>query len=147
MSTQTKVAFPSLQWFEALQALMNENEEQYKALGYADSRAVFKVGDRAYGLAFEIYSCAEARELATDEIGAYDPDWILEGDLDTWREMIENIKANGRADSDHTLNRLSLLQHPFRIYGADQTRVDQFHRQALSFQEFVDASAALDTTF
>ncbi len=147
MSTQTKVAFPSLQWFEALQALMNENEEQYKALGYADSRAVFKVGDRAYGLVFEIYSCAEARELAADEIEAYDPDWILEGDLDTWREMIENIKANGRADSDHTLNRLSLLQHPFRIYGADQTRVDQFHRQALSFQEFVDASAALDTTF
>ena len=147
MSTQTKVAFPSLQWFEALRALMNENEEQYKALGYADSRAVFKVGDRAYALVFEIYSCTEARELAAEEIDAYDPDWILEGDVDTWREMIENIKANGRADSDHTLNRLSLLQHPFRIHGADQTRVDQFHRQALSFQEFIDASVALETTF
>ena len=94
------------------------------------------------------YTAALARaSWQTDEIEDYDPDWILEGDLDTWREMIENIKANGRADSDHTLNRLSLLQHPFRIYGADQTRVDQFHRQALSFQEFVDASAALDTTF
>ena len=87
------------------------------------------------------------RELAAGELERFDPDWIIEGDLDGWREMIENIKANGRADSEHTLKCLSLLEHPFRLHGSDQGRVARFHRQALSFQEFLDASAVLDTTF
>ena len=81
--------------------------------------------------------------IGAAEVEAFDPDWILEAPLSDWAEMIENIRAHGRADSDHTLNRLSLLQHPFRIHGSDQTRVDIFHRQQLSYQEFFDQIAAV----
>ena len=147
MTTQTNVHFPSLQWFQSLRALMNESEEKYRALGYADSKGVFKVGGLAYSLVFEVHRCSSVRELEAGEIERFNPDWIIEGDLDGWREMIENIKANGRADSEHTLKGLSLLEQPFRLYGADQGRVARFHRQAPSFQEFLDASAVLDTTF
>ena len=147
MTPQTNVHFPSLQWFQSLRALMNESEEKYRALGYADSKGVFKVGGLAYSLVFEVHRCSSVRELAEGEIERYDPDWIIEGELGDWREMIENIKANGRADSEHTLKGLSLPEHPFRLYGADRGRVDRFHRQALSFQEFLDSSAVLDTTF
>ena len=147
MTTQTDVHFPSLQWFQSLRGLMNESEEKYRALGYADSKGVFKVGDLAYSLVFEVHRCSSVRELTVGEVERYDPDWIIEGGLGDWREMIENIKANGHADSEHTLKELSLPEHPFRLYGADRGRVDRFHRQAPSFQEFVDASVALDTTF
>ncbi|MEE9284432.1 MAG: hypothetical protein V3V35_01750 [Dehalococcoidia bacterium] len=154
MSVQVQAKFPSVEWFHALQELVDSHQEQYRRLGYADSRALFRVkadgdmqNDRTFAVVFEVYSCVEVRELGSDEIDAFDPDWILEGPYSDWKEMIENIRANGSADSDHTLNRLSLLQHPFRIYGDDQTRVDQFYRQQFSYQEFIDESAAIDTIF
>jgi hypothetical protein len=146
--------FPSARWFASLQQRMNEQRAKYERYGFMDSVAVFRVtGDlalsqnRNFGLKFDGYECVEVRELKDDEIDVFDPDWIFEAPYDAWKEMIQNIRANGAADSDHTLNRLSLLGHPFKIHGKDQTRVDIFFRQQFSFQEFIDESATIDTTF
>jgi hypothetical protein len=149
-----KAAFPSVEWFQALQELMNAQTQKYRRFGFVDSRGVFSVKagdalgqDRYFGAAFEIYECVEIRELSAGDIQGFDPDWIYEGAYGDWKEMIENIVANGHADSDHTLNRLSLLRHPFNIHGEDQTRVDLFQRLLSTFQEFIDEASAVETGF
>ena len=149
-----KAAFPSVEWFQALQELMNAQTEKYRRFGFVDSRGVFSVKagdalgrDRYFGAAFEIYECVDVRELSAEEVQGFDPDWVFEGAYGDWKEMIENIEANGRADSDHTLNRLSLLRRPFDVHGEDQTRVDLFHRLQITFQEFIDEAAAVETGF
>jgi hypothetical protein len=133
---------------------MNDQEAKYRDLGYVDSRGVFHIEadggrprDRYYALTFELYGCVEVREITAAELEAFDADWIYSGSYADWREMIANIRAHGQADADHTLNRLSLLKHPFRVHGADPMRVDLFHRQQASFQEFIDESASVDTEF
>lgn len=149
-----RAAFPSVAWFAALQQRMNGETERFKRLGFADSRAIFIVksdaqltGDRSFGVVFDAYECTEVRELSPAEAGAFDHDWKLEGAYGAWKEMIENIRAHGAADADHTLGRLSLLKHPFRLYGDDQMRVDLFYRQQSSFQEYIDGAAAVETMF
>ncbi len=147
-----KATFPSIEWFQALQKRMNEQEEKYKLLGFVDARGVFGVKgngskDRYFGAVFDTYDCAEVKELSQDELKKFDYDWIFEGDYADWKEMLQNIKANGHADADHSLNRLSLLKHPFRIHGDDQMRVDMFYRLQATFQEFMDDSAVIDTVY
>ena len=88
-----------------------------------------------------------SRSSRRTRCGTFDPDWVLEGAYDGWEEMIESIRANGRADADHTLNRFSLLRHPCDVHGEDQTRVDLFHRLQITFQECIDESASVDTAF
>jgi hypothetical protein len=146
--------FPSAIWFDALGRRMNEQPAKYQSYGFITSRAVFRVmknhklgADRNFGVVFDAYECVEVRELRNDEIAAFDADWIFEGSYEAWKEMIGNIKANGAADNEHTLNRLSLLGHPFRLTGADQIRMDLFYREQFSFQAFIDESTAIDTTF
>ena len=133
---------------------MNDQTEKSRRFGFVDSRGIFSVKaddvmdrDRFFGAVFEVYECVNVQELSTDEVRGFDPDWVFEGAYDGWKEMIESIRANGRADADHTLNRLSLLRHPFDVHGEDQTRVDLFHRLQITFQEFIDESASVDTVF
>ncbi len=152
METNAQVAFPSVAWFQALQARMNSQQEKYRDFGFAECKGVFRITPdsvsgktRSFGVTFSTYECTEVCELGEAELSAYDADWVLEGPFKAWAEMIANIKVHGKADSDHTLNRLSLLQHPFRIGGSDQTRTDIFFRQQLTFQEFIDESAAVAT--
>ncbi len=146
--------FPSVEWFQALGELMNAQTEKYRRFGFVDSRGVFSVKandemdrDRFFGAVFEVYECVDVQELSAAEVRGFDPDWVFKGAYGDWKEMIENIRVNGRADSDHTLNRLSLLRHPFDVHGEDQTRVDLFHRLQITFQEFIDESASVDTAF
>lgn len=144
--------FPSVQWFQLLAARMNEQRAKYQNFGFVTARAVFKIngapaGDRNFGLLFDGFECLEVQELAGGAIAAFDPDWMIEGDYATWKEMVQNIEQHGEADPDHTLNRLCLLGHPLKIQGEDQTRVDIFYRQLFSFQAFIDESAAVETHF
>jgi hypothetical protein len=146
------VEFPSTRWFDHLAARMNDQRAKYQNFGFVTARAIFKVkgtpkGDRSFGLVFDGFECVEVRDLDQTATATFDPDWILEGDYATWKEMVQNIKAHGEADPDHTLNRLCLLGHPLKVHGDDQTRVDIFYRQLFSFQAFIDESAAVETSF
>ena len=146
------VEFPSRPWFEHLAARMNEQRAKYQNFGFVTARAIFRItgtsaGNRNFGLTFDGFECLEITELDEAAAAGFDPDWIIEGDYATWKEMVHNIKAHGEADSDHTLNRLCLLGHPLKVYGDDQTRVDIFYRQLFSFQAFIDEAAGVDTSF
>jgi hypothetical protein len=144
--------FPSTQWFEHLAARMNEQRAKYQNFGFVTARTVFRIigapgGNRNFGLVFDGFECLEVHDLADGAIGGFDPDWMMEGDYATWKEMIQSIKAHGEADADHTLNRLCLLGHPMKVRGEDQTRVDVFYRQLFSFQAFINECAGIETTF
>ncbi len=147
------VPFPSRAFFQRLADLMNESRARQEQLGYVDCTAQFTVLDGpgdgeplAYRVRFEEFSAVAVDEQRTRELGA--ADFALEGRLETWREMIENIRAgDGRPDLDHTLNRLSHLRKPLTLVAADPVRGDYYYRFNQSLQEFVNAAARFPTVF
>lgn len=147
------VPFPSRAWFQQLADLMNANRARQQQLGYVDCVAQFTLTDGAPGggpLAFRVYfeefSALAVTEHATRELD--EADFALEGSSATWREMIENIAANGgRPDLEHSLNRLSHMGTPLKLVAEDPVRADCYFRFNQSLQEFVNASATFTTRF
>ena len=137
-------AFPSLEWFEALRALVNK-DERFRHFGTVDATIGIRVGDKAYELVFEAFECSSAREITVDQLD--DCDFYLEQSPEAWREMLQNIKANGKADITHTLNTIDLNMPQGLARGNDGYKVDFFYRFNQSLQDFFDTSARLDTTF
>ena len=148
--------FPSLGWFRALADRMAAQPEKYRRLGAMDLTLVPRItfhDGRAelYSLAFESHRCrAVERPESTAAIRGRHP-VVLEGAYAAWREMVENIRRNGRADLTHTLNYLTLPDWPFRLLPVDegegQLDVDRFYRYNESLQEFFDETAGVDTRF
>lgn len=138
--------FPSVSWFE--EVAHGADPERLKRLGYveADVGVLVEDGGQAAGfiLEFDGYGPRAVRASA-DPVA--DADFVIAGSLGAWREMIENIAANGEADLDHTLNRLTMAGTPLRLLASDQLRQDLFFRFNQSFQAFFDASAHVGTEF
>jgi hypothetical protein len=155
MSAQTQhstaaVPFPSTEWFVALAQIMNSDEEHWRRLGYVDCAGTFSIidapgGDRHYRMEFDGYRCAAVREVADALVG--DPAFVLEGDMDTWRHMLEHIASNGRARLDQTLNALSIAGAPLRVWSADPLGRDMFFRYNQTFQDLFDRSATITTEY
>ncbi len=61
--------------------------------------------------------------------------------------MLENIKQNGAADLQHTLNTIDLNTPGSFARSFDGYRLDAFHRFNQSLQHFFDSSAKIDTQF
>jgi hypothetical protein len=148
--------FPSLAWFRRLTERMALQPEKYRKLGAMDftlvPRITFPDGrSETYSLAFEGNACRAVERHHTGEaVGGRHP-VILEGEYGAWKEMVENIRENGRADLRHTLNYLTLPDWPFRLIAVDegegQLDVDRFYRYNETLQELFDESAAIDTRF
>jgi hypothetical protein len=136
--------FPCDQWFQRMVASAREDPETYARLGFAEFRLVFEVeaGDdaRRFGLVLDGYDVEYAGELA--DVAMFGADAILSGPIDAWREMVDNIKANGRADVEHTLIRLCLAGSPLRLVAVDPMGRDKFFRYAETLQTLVDATSA-----
>lgn len=145
-ATRTKATFPSVDWFNALKELVNE-DEGYKKLGTCDSQVGVKIPDlpKYYKLTFEAFEVGSIAEV--DEREAEDSDFWLEMPYAKWKELIENIKANGKADLHHTLNTIDLEDPDGFARSNDGYRRDAFYRFNQTFQYFFDASARIDTTF
>lgn len=144
------IAFPSVEWFAAVAAFMNEDEEHWRRLGYVDCGAVFSItdtpsGDRHFRMDFAGYRCAGVREVADPLDG--DPAFIVEGDLDTWRAMVTHIAENGRARLQQTLNALTIASFPMRVWSEDPLGRDMFFRYNQTFQDLFDRSSTLTTEF
>jgi hypothetical protein len=73
--------------------------------------------------------------------------FVLEASLDTWREMIDNIRANAGPDLTHTLNYLTFPDEPMRVTGPDQLEVDAFYRYNQSLQRFFNGAVAVPTAY
>lgn len=145
-----KVVFPSADFFRALQTLMQSDRERFKRLGYFDTTFGIRVlddlgGAQEFVLSFEVFDCTgvrAARDLTTAGV-----DFILEGDLNTWIEMLRNIQQHGAADAAHSINTLTHLGEHMRVVYDDPDGHDKLYRFAESVQEFIDLAAKLDIDF
>src|SRR5262249_29974782 len=145
-----RVAFPSLEFFVALQALMRDQLERFQRLGYFDTTFGVRVGDGTggaseYVLRFEVFDCTHVR--AVQDLNAETVDFILDGDLNTWVEMLRNIREHGAADVAHSINTLTHLGERMRVRYDDPDGHDKLYRFAESVQEFFDLAAKLDMQF
>lgn len=151
VESQAAIAFPSLEWFQRLARLMNENRVLHEHLGFIDCVAQFTVLDGSPGgqpwhaqITFEEFEVVDVREC--DDIDR--ADFKMEATLATWRAMIESIaRGHGRPELTQTLNYLSHTGAPLRVWSPDPLRKDMFFRYNQSLQEFVNASAAFRTIF
>ncbi len=141
------IAFPSLACFAELKWLMEEEQSRFRRLGFIDVTFDVRVTDgqklresKAYKLAFQTFACTEVKEL----IDADATDFILEALYDTWKEMFQNIHANGQADRTHTLNTLTHLGRPIKVLYDDPDGHDRLFRYNESIREFFNLSAKLD---
>ena len=131
MGKNKAILFPSEDWFRGLVSLMGEQEATYRELGATDCTMVVKVtggasqgtgedeGEKFFEVVFEDYGADKVRELASIE-EASASHFVLEASLETWREMIDNIRDNGSPDLEHTLNYLTFPDDPMLVTGPDQ---------------------------
>ena len=136
--------FPSLEWFEAVRQLVN-NDEAFRRLGTIDARVGAKVGDKLYELTFEAFECAGVKEISESDLR--DLDFWLEQSPDEWRAMLESIKQHGSADLKFTLNTIDLTRPEGFARSFDGYKRDAFYRFNQSLQHFFDSSAKIDTKF
>ena len=136
--------FPSVKWFQDAADLLNKSDS-FKRLGTCDAEVGIQVGATVYELDFEAFEVARVREI--DHARAEELDFTLVQEPAAWRAMLEDIKANGRATHDFTLNSLDLRGEAELAKGKDYHRRDAFYRFNQTFQEYFDMTATMDTTF
>ena len=136
--------FPSVEWFEEVRQAVNGSRE-FRALGNCDTNMGVRVGGRAFLLKFEAFSCEEVSETGIDGLG--DMDFYLEMSPGEWRSLLDNIKANGGADGEHSLNTLDLSREGGILRARDDFMRQSFLRYHLSIQCYFDASAQVETVF
>ena len=142
--TADPIVFPSLDWFEALQKLVND-DPAYRRIGTVDAAMGVKVADEVFVVTFEAFECRSVR--AGNEYDLINVDFFIEMEPDAWRTMLENIKANGAAEAGQTLVSLDMLHEISTNATGDQLRADMFFRYNQSLQHFFDLSANLNTVF
>jgi hypothetical protein len=146
----TDTIFPSTKWFEALARRMEQDAAGYRELGSIECAMVVRVdapdGPDLYEVVFDGFRAQSVRRLARLEDAAPEH-FVLEASLDTWREMIDNIRANAGPDLTHTLNYLTFPDEPMRVTGPDQLEVDAFYRYNQSLQRFFNGAVAVPTAY
>ena len=142
-------SFPSEAFFKALAAAMAQAHDRFRALGFFDATIGIRVlpdegdgGERCFVLVFEVFECTRAQEVAS--LALSDVDFVLEGKRAAWREMIENIRANGAADVAHSINTLTHFGEQLTLRYDDPDGHDKLYRFAESVQQFFDLAAGLD---
>ena len=145
-STGGALVFPSVEWFQAIQELVNDDPE-FRRLGSIDATMGVKVGAKVFVVTFVAFECTNVREGT--EFDLIDLDFFLEMTEEDWTDLIRNTKENDGADLSHTLNTLDLMAADGLSNNAtgDQFRADIFFRVNQSLQHFFDSSAKLDTVF
>jgi len=143
---EKSAAFPSVEWFEKLAEVMQENEAFYRQLGPIDCTMVVIVDDRIFELVFLGYGVESVHDLfaLSDAAASH---FTLEGSLQAWCAMIDNIRENGSADLEHTLGALTFCDAPLRVGGPDQLEIDVFYRFNATLQRFFNDSAEIQTTY
>ncbi len=136
--------FPSLQWFEAARHLAN-GDPAFRALGSCDASVGVKVGERVFRMGFDGFQCTAVAEVDDDAL--HDVDFYLEMPSPRWQALIENIRANGGSDAEHTLNSLDLTEPEPVVKSYDTFGLNRFAQYHLTVQKYFDTAAGIDTTF
>jgi len=143
---KTKATFPSVEWFNALKEIINDDAD-YRRFGTCDASVGIKVQEvsKYFVITFEAFEIGDIKE--TDERAAEDTDFWIEQTYEQWQEMINNIAANGKADLAHTLNTLDVEYPDGLARSNDGYRRDLFYRFNQSFQHYFDATSQIETKF
>lgn len=138
--------FPSVEWLQAV-ADRASSDDLYRKAGRVDALVGLKVGDRLFGLTFDVFSIRDIREINEGELR--DLDFYLDMTPDQWRAMLDDIRSNGHAGLNQTLNTIDLKLPNGLAQNAldDGYRCDKFFRFNQSLQRFFDVSAAVETTY
>lgn len=136
--------FPSVAWFDEAGKLLNDSDS-FQRLGTCDTEMGVKFADQYYQLTFEAFEFTGSKEIS--EAVADELDFTLVQNPDDWQAMIKNIKDNGLAAQDYTLNSLDLRSEAEFAIGKDYHRRDLFYRFNQTFQEYFDQSCHMETTF
>lgn len=143
------VRFPSIDYFNALKDQMAADQARFRRLGFIDTtfgiRIAHNGASRNFVLAFEVFELRDVHEVAELDLARLD--FAIEGDLAVWREMIENIKRYGEADTAHDLNTLAHFGEALKISYADPEGHDKLYRFMESIQEFFDLSSRVEVAF
>jgi hypothetical protein len=143
------VNFPSTEYFEALKQRMATEQEKFRRLGFIDTTFAVRVAQngrpRNFVLEFEVFELKKVREVP--EVDPKKVDFIIEGDAAVWREMIENIRRNGEADTNHDINTLAHFGDRLHVSYDDPDGHDKLYRFMESIQEFFDLTSQLDVSF
>jgi hypothetical protein len=129
--------------------------DRFRSLGFFDATIGIRVlcgpGDHADGegrserlfvLEFEVFECTRVQETAS--FAPFHVDFVLEGSVEAWRDMIENVRANGGADVAHSINTLTHFGEKLTLRYDDPDGHDKLYRFAESVQQFFDLASTLD---
>ncbi len=143
------IKFPSLDYFTALKREMALEQERFKRLGFIDTTFGIGVSQngswRNFVLVFEVFELKEVQEVSELNLGQLD--FAIVGENNVWREMIENIKRHGQADTAHDLNTLTHFGEALQVRYAEPEGHDKLYRFMESIQEFFDLSSKLEVSF
>lgn len=135
------------EWFEGLRGAAARHAEEFRDLGFVDTRFAIRASDAApgqpaaTGLVFDTYECERVVSLPTaKDLERFDADFVLEAPDAVWREMLDNVRRNGKADLAHTINTL-VLSGAAKLSSDDQLREDLFYRYNGSLQLFFDLAS------
>lgn len=148
-ATTTALRFPSIEWFEALQGVFNQEIELHRSAGQADTSMAVRVGDDIIKLTFAVYSLTKVERISEEQLN--EVDFYLDQPLEAWQAMLANIKEHGRAEGKFTLNSLDgedpegLARSKAGYLDGDAR--DAFYRFNQTFQNLFDLSARLETTY
>lgn len=136
--------FPSVDWFQSAAKLLNTSDS-FKRLGTCDAEMGVQIDDKIYEVDFEAFEVKTVKEI--DSRRADELDFVLVQPYGDWKAMLQDIKRNGRATHDYTLNSLDLRTDAEFARGKDYHRRDAFYRFNQTFQEYFDVTAGMETTF
>lgn len=139
--TTEAVPFPSLAWFQALADAAARHPDCYRRLGWVELVLGIVVGDERYRLTFDGYTCTEVAPWGPGER----VDCWVEAAPSDWRELIEHLRARGRADARHTLNSLVLTDDRFHLRADEQLGADAFYRFNATLQAFIEEATDVPT--
>jgi hypothetical protein len=146
MTTTTRI--DSIAFFDALASAMAADPARYERLGdvEVDLALVMRAADGTQFrvlLSFGGITCDSVTEIEPgDEQAAHC--W-LEGDLEDWQAMFDNIAEHGHAVDQWTLYTLTLFGDRISLHATDPMGEDRFHRFNQTLQEFFDAAARTGT--
>jgi hypothetical protein len=136
--------FPSVEWFQEAADLLNKSDS-FKRLGTCDAQMGVNVGEKYYELDFEAFEVTRVAEI--DAQRAEELDFVLVQSPEAWKAMLDDIKANGKATHDFTLNSLDLRSADELAKGKDYHRRDLFYRFNQTFQDYFDMTSKMETTY
>src|SRR3970282_1562421 len=127
--------FPSVEWFKTAGDLLNKSDS-FKRLGTCDAEMGIQVGDQYFEVDFEGFEVTDVKQI--DGARAEELDFTLVQSPEDWKAMLLNIKDNGIAEHNFTVNSLDLNSEAEFAKGKDYHRRDAFYRFNQTIQDYFD---------